>query len=81
MAEMLRPGASPMQIARRYAISTGLLYTWRRLARGGGLALVPAVAAEFIPLEIVASAPVEREAAAGVGEMVIELPGERRVLG
>lgn len=30
-------------------------------------------------MEIVAQAPVERDAAAGVGEMVIELPGERRV--
>ena len=79
VAEMLRPGASPTQIARRYGISTGLLYTWRRLARDGSLALVPAVAAEFMPVEIVVPAPAEREAAAGVGEMVIELPGERRV--
>lgn len=79
VAEMLRPGASPTQIARRYGISTGLLYTWRRLARDGALALVPAVAAEFMPVEIVAPAPAEREAAGGVGEMVIELPGERRV--
>jgi transposase len=79
VAEMLRPGASPTQIARRYGISTGLLYTWRRLARDGELSLVPAVAAEFMPVEIVVPAPAEREAAAGVGEMVIELPGERRV--
>jgi transposase len=79
VAEMLRPGASPTQIARRYGISTGLLYTWRRLARDGALALVPAVAAEFMPVEIVVPAPAEREAAAGVGEMVIELPGDRRV--
>lgn len=79
VAEMLRPGASPTQIARRYGISTGLLYTWRRLARDGALAWVPAVAAEFMPVEIVVPAPAEREAAAGVGEMVIELPGERRV--
>ena len=55
VAEMLRPGASPTQIARRYGISTGLLYTWRRLARDGELSLLPASAptVEFVPVEIV----------------------------
>jgi transposase len=80
VAEMLRPGASPTQLARRYGISTGLLYTWRRMARDGALALVPAVApTEFVPVEIVPAAPMLPEAAAAAGEMVIELPGERRV--
>lgn len=81
VSEMLRPEASPTQIARRYGISTGLLYTWRRLARDGALALVPAAipTPEFLPVEIVPAAPVEHEAAAGAGEMVIELPGERQV--
>src|SRR5437660_10767492 len=41
VSESLRPGASPTQVARRYGISTGLLYTWRQLARSGELALVP----------------------------------------
>lgn len=61
VAKTLRPGASPPQVARRYGISTGLLYTWRRLARDGSLALVPAAAptAEFMPVEIVAEASVE----------------------
>ena len=49
------------------------------MARDGALALVPAVTAEFMPVEIVVPTPVEREAAGGVGEMVIELSGERRV--
>lgn len=81
VAETLRPGASPTQVARRYGISTGLLYTWRRMAREGELSLVPAAtpSPEFLPVEIVAQAPVAREEAAGAGEMVIELPGERRV--
>jgi|SRR5689334_17697147 transposase len=78
VAETLRPGASPTQIARRYGISTGLLYTWRRLARDGELSLVPVPAptAEFIPVEIV---PEPTIAGADAGIMVIELPGERRV--
>jgi transposase len=81
VAEMLRPGASPTQVARRYGISTGLLYTWRRLAREGELALMPAAApaAGFMPVEIVADAPVERVETSSAGEMVIELPGDCRV--
>jgi transposase len=80
VAETLRPGASPTQIARRYGISTGLLYTWRRLARDGELSLVPVSApvAEFVPVEIVPEMTVAGEEA-GAGIMVIELPGERRV--
>jgi len=82
VAETLRPGASPTQIARRYGISTGLLYTWRRLAREGELSLVPvsAPSARFVPVEIVPEAmiPIKDDVDAGI--MVIELPGERRVL-
>jgi transposase len=29
-AESLSPGASPIAVARRYGISSGLLYTWRK---------------------------------------------------
>jgi transposase len=76
VAESLRPGASPTQVARRYGISTGLLYTWRHLARSGELAMVPATA-QFVPVEIVSEAPPAGDGAAGI--MVIELPGERRV--
>jgi transposase len=81
VAEMLRPGASPTQVARRYGISTGLLYTWRQLARSGELALVPMAppAPAFVPVEIVPEAPIQHEDATGVGIMVIELPGNRRV--
>jgi transposase len=75
VTESLRPGASPTQVARRYGISTGLLCTWRHLARSGELAMVPATA-QFMPVELVSEAPPE-DGAAGI--MVIELPGERRV--
>jgi transposase len=81
VAETLRPGASPPHVARRYGILTGLLYTWRRLAREGELSLVPlsAPATAFIQVEIVPEASVSGEDATGAGVMVIELPGERRV--
>src|SRR5206468_5543308 len=61
VAESLRPGASPTQVARRYGISTGLLYTWRHLARSGELTTVPMVPAttQFVPVEVVSEAPPE----------------------
>src|ERR1700693_1229063 len=81
VAESLRPDASPTQVARRYGISTGLLYTWRHLARSGELAtassMVPATL-QFVPVEIAPELPPEGNGAAA-GIMVIELPGERRV--
>jgi transposase len=79
VSESLRPGASPTQVARRYGISTGLLYTWRQLARSGELALVSAPAPAFVPVEIVPEALGLCGGERGDGVMVIELPGDRRV--
>jgi transposase len=79
VSESLRPGASPTQVARRYGISTGLLYTWRQLARSGELALVPVSAPAFVPVEIVPEASGLCGGERGDGMMVIELPGDRRV--
>ena len=38
VAESLRPGLTPTEVARKYRISSGLLYTWRQqiLSRPGG---------------------------------------------
>ena len=81
VAEAVRPGASMPQIARRYGISTGLLYTWRRLAQQGELSLAPVLANSpgFIPVEIVPEIPPRVAGDEGAGVMIIELPGERRV--
>src|SRR3954451_10110602 len=45
-AESLEPGISPITVARRYCISSGLLYTWRRHLLEGSLGVTgqPAVA-------------------------------------
>ena len=81
VTEAVRPGASMTQIARRYGISTGLLYTWRRLAQQGELSLapVPANSPGFIPVEIVPEIPPRAASDEGAGVMIIELPGNRRV--
>jgi transposase len=84
VAEMMRPGASASRVARRHGITTGLLYTWRRLAAKGVLSLTPAVAAPgFVPVRVTPEACDREPAQAGNGDragvMVIELGGERRV--
>ena len=59
--ESLVPGGSPIAVARRHGIGTGLLYTWRRQMVEGQLkALVPA-APSFMP---VAALPEDQAAAA-----------------
>jgi transposase len=59
--ESLMPGGSPIAVARRHGIGTGLLYTWRRQMVEGQLkALMPA-APSFIPI---AALPENQEAAA-----------------
>ena len=59
--ESLVPGGSPIAVARRHGIGTGLLYTWRRQMVEGQLkALMPA-APSFMP---VAAVPEDQTAAA-----------------
>jgi len=48
--ESLVPGGSPIAVARRHGIGTGLLYTWRRQMLEGQIkALLPA-APSFVPV-------------------------------
>ena len=39
--ESLDPGTTPTEVARRYGITSGLLYTWRRQLREGQLGSAP----------------------------------------
>jgi transposase len=47
-AESLTPGVSPTAVARRYGISSGLLYTWRKALR----AAQPGLATGFARVEV-----------------------------
>jgi transposase len=67
--ESLVPGGSPIAVARRHGIGTGLLYTWRRQMVEGQLkALMPA-APSFVPVaaspggEAVTAGPTSPQAA------------------
>lgn len=53
-AESLEPGVSPITVARRYGISSGLLYTWRRHLLEGSLGTASRPVAKFARVEVLA---------------------------
>jgi transposase len=53
-AESLAPGISPITVARRYGISSGLLYTWRRHLLEGSLGVTGQPVAKFARVEVMA---------------------------
>ena len=53
-AESLEPGISPITVARRYGISSGLLYTWRRHLLEGSLGVTGQPVAKFARVEVMA---------------------------
>ena len=55
VAEAEQPGASFADVARRHAVSRGLLWTWRRQVRAG--VLVPKPMPVFVPVRIADDAP------------------------
>ena len=76
-AESLEPGISPITVARRYGISSGLLYTWRRHLLEGSLGVTRQPVAESARVEVMAVpadptpalSPVPEPAAAASGPM------------
>ena len=55
VAEVEQPGASFADVARRYEVSRGLLWNWRRQVRRGDLA--PEPTPMFMPVQITADLP------------------------
>ena len=55
--ESMDPDAAPSDVARRYGISSGLLYTWRRQMMEGQLGSAPQPVAGFARVDLVAEAP------------------------
>jgi transposase len=69
-AESLQPGTSPIMVARRYGISSGLLYTWRQQLLCGAFGAVADTKPRFVrvdvvtePAELAAPAPATLELA------------------
>jgi transposase len=63
VTEAMQPGAMPAEVARRWGIGTGLLYTWRRQLLAGELGEPPVPAPMFAqvtlppPAELPATTP------------------------
>jgi len=53
-AESLEPNISPITVARRYGISSGLLYTWRRHLLEGSLGTSDRPVTKFARVEVMA---------------------------
>ena len=56
-AESLQPEVSPIMVARRYGISSGLLYTWRQQLLCGALGAVADTKPRFVRVDVVAGHP------------------------
>jgi len=67
-AASLEPGVSPITVARRYGISSGLLYTWRRQLLEGPLGTTVQPAAKFARVEVMAT-PADRSPATTLNSM------------
>jgi transposase len=85
VAEAMQPGALVAEVARRWGIGTGLIYTWRRQMRGGELGAMPVPAfaevtvtpapATVEPEPLVPPPEVPAEAGdRGVGQIEVALP-------
>jgi transposase len=57
VAESLRPDTTPTEVARKYAISSGLLYTWRQQLLHGCVDPKIRSAPTFAQVEIAAALP------------------------
>jgi transposase len=66
VAEAMQPGALVTEVARRWGIGTGLIYTWRRQMRSGELGAMPVPAFAAVTVAPPAMAEPEPTAASAV---------------
>ena len=74
VAESFAAGANVLAVARRYGLRPQQVYAWRRLARGGALALPAAEALGFVPVVAAETEPAPSTSAsmpAGIVEIEI----------
>jgi transposase len=67
VAESLGRELTPTEVARKHAISSGLLYTWRQQILGGQLSVVSGSTPSFARVEL---APQQLDGAEAVGSTV-----------
>src|SRR5215469_16396861 len=54
VAESLGPELTPSEVARKYAISSGLLYSWRQQVFGGQVSVVTGSTPSFARVDVAA---------------------------
>ena len=74
VAESFAAGANVSAVARRYGLRPQQVYAWRRLARGGALALPSEGTLGFVPVIAAGSEPAP-SAAPPMGIVEIEIAG------
>jgi transposase len=57
LVEAMQPGAMVAEVARRWGIGTGLIYTWRRQMRDGELGAMPTPAPTFAQVAVTPPSP------------------------
>src|SRR5271168_3572614 len=77
-AESLLPGTSPVMVARKYGISSGLLYTWRQQLLCGALAAVAVTQPRFVRVDVVpeSSRPAAATSATPEVRPVVQAPAQ-----
>ena len=80
VAEAMDPTVAAVDVARRWGIGTGLLYTWRRellmaVTPAPITPRLPAIAAEEVPCESAPAVIAEAASLPGDGRIEIALPG------
>ena len=73
VAESFAAGANVSAVARRYGLRPQQVYAWRRLARGGVLALPAAEALGFVPVVAAESEPAPSVTSASMPAGIVEI--------
>jgi transposase len=70
VAESLGPGLTPTEVARKHAISSGQLYTWRQQVLGGQMTVLSRATPDFAQVEMTPAPQLPDELDAKNGEPV-----------
>ena len=73
VADSFAAGANVSAVARRYGLRPQQVYAWRRLARGGALALPAAEALGFVPIVAAESEPAPSVTSATMPAGIVEI--------
>ena len=73
VAESFAARANVSAVARRYGLRPQQVYAWRRLARGGALALPAAEALGFVPVVAAESEPAPSVTSASMPAGIVEI--------